>query len=157
MTLEAVRMLTYKPLESAANIQRKIAEGKDNKVAEKLFGGEVPEIILFQKKDEFVRNTPKITEVSKPVAEQAKVATASVNKPLFDMQSPSDRFVAYSAGSIFGGLATSSGLRASEQGSNAGDKKDGKNTFISAQKSLNDLRLEKLEGDGLRNIFCGVC
>ena len=157
MAIGAVRL--HSEPKSVVRVRANTAEETKKQGTPKVFEGETPEIMLFQKKDEFVRTAPKITEVSKPVAEQAKVATASVNKPLFDFQfqSPTDRATAYNSGSIWAGLATSSGLRASESGSNTGDKKDGKNTFISAQKTLADLRLGKFEENNTRNIFCGVC
>ena len=137
--------------QSNADLQKQIAEGKGKRVKEN-----PNEVSLFQNKKEFSIDASRITEGVKPVAEQAKVATASVNKPIFDFQNTAQKITYTMASSVFG-LATASALKPSEQGSNAGDKKDEKNTFISEKKSLADVRLEKSAGNNTGNIFCGVC
>ena len=144
------------PIEHVRVVQRRMAEGTDRQTEERAIDRKQPEVLLFQKKAEYASVAPKITEVSKPVAEQARVATAAVNKPLFVFQQTGERTVSYTAGALFANLATSSGLKPSEQGSSSGDKKDNGNTFISAHKDLSDIRREAFEDGEVRNIF-SVC
>jgi len=140
MGLDAIKPNTNHQLRVVA-IERKRTEGTDKPTEEKLIREKQPEVLIFKNKNEFAKVAPKITEVSNPVKEQSKVAVASVNKPLFDFQktTPSAQFA---GPSIFAGLATAGALKSPEQNSSSGDKKEGQNTFLSANKDLLDIRKE---------------
>ena len=118
------------------------------------------EIMLFARNEQFAKILPTVTTTHAPVAEQAKASAVSTT-PLFDFGKATqtgERAVGQAAMFSPSGNVIASALTSPEKNSGSGDKKDGGNHFLSAHKTLNDLRLETLEKDDiLGSIMGSVC
>lgn len=144
---------------SLASLRRIQAGEEDTKST--MPENEKPEVLLFGQKQQFAKALPTATSIHTPVAEQAKATAVSVT-PLFDFgksTSAGERNIAQTALFTSSNIATSSGLTSPEKNSGSGDKKDGGNQYLSAHKTLNDVRLEALEKDDdiLGSIMGNVC
>ena len=101
-------------------------------------------LIFADNADSLIRTTTA-TATEKPVAEPAQ-AYAISSTPLFDfIKSGGENMVAVVALFNLNGKATAGGLTKPENNSGSGDKKQGGNTFLSQNKTLDDLRAERLE------------
>jgi len=157
MASDAIRAIRpyEQPVKPAAKVERQVAEGTDKTSENKEIQQKQVDIPIFANKIKYLTEAPKITTVSKPVAEQVQAAVISTkNDSIFNNKE--GRYVAV-AGLFTPNTATASALKPSEQNSSSGDKKDGRNTFISATKNLEDIRSEKLEKDDIYSILGGVC
>ena len=108
------------------------------------------EVLLFAQKTQYVTEAPKMTATSKPTFENAGAAVVSTQtSPALFTTNNEGRFVVASGFSHAAGGVTelASALSSPEGNSKGSDKKESKDTFLSAQKSLADVRMEALDDD----------
>ncbi len=158
MALDAIKSIRAyeQPVRPAAKVEKRIAEGTDKTSENKKIQQKQIETPLFVNKAKYASEAPKITIVSKPVAEQVQAAVSSTKSDSI-FNNKEGRYVAVA--NLFSyNTATAGALKSPEQNSSSGDKKDGRNTFISANKELKDIRNEKVNKDDIMNsILGGVC
>ncbi|MCR4881335.1 MAG: hypothetical protein K6A44_05220 [bacterium] len=109
------------------------------------------EVMLFASKTQYVTEAPKMTATHRPTFESVGAAVVSTHtSPALFTTNSEGRFVVASGFSHAAGGVTelASALAGAESNAGSGDKKDGEhNTFLSAQKSLAELRKEALDDD----------
>ncbi len=135
-------------------VLRRTAEGSDFSKEEKV-PEKQQEKTLWENKTKYAEESPKITTSSRSVAEQTKAAGISYNNSasIWDNKSHSERYVGGNNLFNFTNTATAGALREPENSSSSRDKKDEKNTFLSAHKSLDDIRYETLGEDNIMSIM----
>ena len=109
------------------------------------------EVMLFAKRAEYSTQAPTLTATSKPAYEHASAAVASTNTtPSLFTQNGEGRTAAVTGFVHHTGAPTelASALSSPESNHRGSDKHDDeRNAFLSAHKSLADVRMEALDDD----------
>ena len=145
MALSPIAPTTEKPV-SPLLLKAELPEVYNEEVSETKPAEQ--EIVIFAQKAQYAAEAPKFTATSKPTFEHTGAAAASVHtQPLPFTTNSEGRFVAATGFAHAGGVSTelASALSAPSENSRGGDKHDdGSPQYVSAQKSLVDIRHGRL-------------
>jgi len=105
-------------------------------------------MIFAEQKTAYAKAMPIATASHKPVAE-AVGANAVSYTPIFNIGKDAENISTMVSAFNPSGVATASGLKDPEKNSGSNDKKDNQKAFLTAHKSLEDVRFEALENDDI--------
>ena len=138
------------PVKPVQVVERQVAEGTDKTSENREIQKKSVDTPIFLNKSKHENTISRITIESKPVAEQSQAAVSSTKSDSSIFNNKEGRYVAV-ANLFAPNTATAGALQPTDQGSSSGDKKEGRNTFISASKKLTETRKEKVEEDDIGN------